>query len=278
MKTALQIFFILFTLATFSCTDKSANKEEKAASDTLKAPVAAAPENKVLEKDPRTMGGEKTKEQIMIEEDMKKIAEDTTGLCGYWVGAFGKNKINVALAYTNDKIATGHTVCAGNFRELKGSVKKINDKLYEFNMNEPGDDKYDGSFKFNIDLNSKKLSGSWKPFKNTVGAKNYVLEKREFEYNDTIGDYPTTSNTYLTPEDAQNLLPETAEMMRNEIYARHGYSFQNIKIRRIYDAKDWYMPVSIDIRDDLSALESYNIDFLLHYEDYQGDYYDGYGR
>jgi hypothetical protein len=66
------------------------------------------------------MGGEKTKEQIMIEENMKTIAQDETGLCGYWIGDFGKNKINVTIAYVNDKVANGHTVCAGNFRELKG--------------------------------------------------------------------------------------------------------------------------------------------------------------
>jgi hypothetical protein len=154
----------------------------------------------------------------------------------------------------------------------------MSDVLYEFNMKEPGDNKYDGNFKFSIDLNAGKLTGRWASFKNTAAAKDYVLEKREFVYNDTIGDYPSSSNTYLVTEDAQNLLPETAEMMRNEIYARHGYSFQNPKIREIFDKQDWYMPMSIDVRDDLTPIEAHNIDFLLHYEDYQAEYYDGYGR
>ncbi len=67
-------------------------------------------------------------------------------------------------------------------------------------------------------------------------------------------------------------------MIRNEIYARHGYSFRNFKIRRIFDAKDWYIPMSIDIRDQLTEMEAYNIDLLYNYEEYYEEYYDEYGR
>ncbi|MFN3402743.1 MAG: YARHG domain-containing protein [Cytophagaceae bacterium] len=76
----------------------------------------------------------------------------------------------------------------------------------------------------------------------------------------------------------ENLLPEEIEMIRNEIYARHGYSFSNLKIRRIFESKDWYIPMSVDIREQLTDIEAQNIDLLYNYEDYYMDYYDSYGR
>ena len=49
-------------------------------------------------------------------------------------------------------------------------------------------------------------------------------------------------------------------------------------VRRIFDEKDWYIPMAIDIRDQLTEIEAHNIDMLLNYEEYQDDYYNDYGR
>ncbi len=73
-------------------------------------------------------------------------------------------------------------------------------------------------------------------------------------------------------------MPEEIEIIRNEIYARHGYSFRNLKMRRIFDAKEWYIPMAVDIRDQFTEIEVQNIDMLYHYEDYYDEYYDGFGR
>jgi hypothetical protein len=53
------------------------------------------------------------------------------------------------------------------------------------------------------------------------------------------------------------------EVIRNTIYARHGYSFKNRRMRYIFDGYvDWYMPVSVDIRDQLTAVEKQNVELL----------------
>lgn len=231
-----------------------------------------------LEKDPRKIGPEKSASQQQIEINTGKINASNHPLYGYWVGDFGKNKINIALAYTANDSIYGHSVCAGNFRPIKGTIKETGPGTYQLTMFEPGDDKYDGAFDFTIDIDKKELSGSWKPYKNTVGAKTYILEKRNFVYNPKVGDFPDASTRYLEVPDVENLLPEQIEMIRNEIYARHGYSFTNLKIRRIFDAKDWYMPVSIDIREELTELEAHNIDLLYNYEEYYDEYYNDFGR
>lgn len=238
----------------------------------------AAPAKVVLAKDPRKIGPEKPKEQLIIEENIYNINSSENPLYGYWVGPFGKNKINIAIANVEGDSIRGHSVCAGNFRAIKGTIKKTENNLYIINMREPGDDQYDGEFNFTIDLTKNELSGSWKPYKNTVSAKTYTLTKREFAYDPTLGDHPEASTGYLEVPDVENLLPEEIEMIRNEIYARHGYSFTNLKIRRIFDAKEWYIPMAIDIRDQLTEIEAHNIDLLYNYEDYYEEYYNDFGR
>jgi len=68
------------------------------------------------------------------------------------------------------------------------------------------------------------------------------------------------------------------EVIRNGIYARHGYSFQNRRNRYMFEQVDWYIPVSIDIRTELTDIEKKNIELLKRYEAYAETYYDDFGR
>lgn len=273
--------FAACLLAVFlcSCTPDAREQGDATANEPSKV-VEATPVVKaaVLDKDPRKIGPEKSASQRRIEDNIYKINASENPLYGYWVGDFGKNKINIALAHTSGDSIFGHSVCAGNFRPIAGTLKETGPGVYSISMQEPGDDPYDGTFLFTIDVDKKELSGSWKPFKNTTGAKNYRLQKRSFKYNPAVGDFPEASTSYLEVPDVENMLPEQIEMIRNEIYARHGYSFTNMKIRRIFDAKDWYIPMGVDIREQLTELEAHNIDLLYNYEEYYEEYYNSYGR
>jgi hypothetical protein len=87
------------------------------------------------------------------------------------------------------------------------------------------------------------------------------------------------SNTLLTKSDVENLYKGDLEIIRNSIYARHGYSFQNRKMRYFFDNEiDWYMPVTTDVRNELTETEKKNIDLIKRYEDHAESYYDSYGR
>jgi hypothetical protein len=270
-NTCLLVAVILFSFSCSKTKENSALEISVAPDTTNKAPI-------VLANDPRKIGPEKSTDQLIIEENIYSINSSENPLYGYWVGAFGKNKINIAIAKIEGDSVFGHSVCAGNFRAIKGKIESTGENLYKAVMREPGDDQYDGEFLFVVDVAKQELSGSWKPYKKTVGAKTYVLTKTEFTYDASLGDHPEASSTYLEVPDVENLLPEEIEMIRNEIYARHGYSFTNIKIRRIFDEKDWYIPMAIDIRDQLTEIEAHNIDLLLNYEEYQEEYYNDYGR
>ncbi|MEL6924283.1 MAG: YARHG domain-containing protein, partial [Bacteroidota bacterium] len=82
----------------------------------------------------------------------------------------------------------------------------------------------------------------------------------------------------LTRADVENMHKGDLEVMRNAIYARHGYSFKNRKMRYVFNYVDWYMPVSTDIRAQLTDIEKENIALLKRYEQHAERYYDSFGR
>jgi hypothetical protein len=275
MKTA-NLLLLLAALCIIACEKKS--QPTDVAADTTAA--EAKPVMKVVKLDARKIGGDKSSEQVQIDEAIRKMEEnDGDPVVGYWVGAFGHNKINIAIADVENGNALGYTVCAGNFRPITGTVTISEDSVYSFIMNEPGTDQYDGHFIFKIDLQEDAMEGQWSPFKKgAASSKTFTLNKTKFEYNEENGTYPQASSRVLDEEDVANLLKEELEVMRNEIYARHGYSFKDKEMRQTFDTVSWYVPMGIDIRANLTDVEVVNIDLIYEYENYQEENYDDYGR
>ena len=86
------------------------------------------------------------------------------------------------------------------------------------------------------------------------------------------------STTPLRSQDVENMYKRDLELMRNAIYARHGYSFQNREMRYFFDQVDWYIPVSTNVTGQLTDLERKNIELLKRYENHAATYYDSFGR
>jgi hypothetical protein len=236
--------------------------------------------------------GSKAGEQLRLEELLSQLKESELAhkgdekevLFGHWVGAFGKNKINITVVAiepigADNAIAYGYSVCAGNFRALTGTYNAKGNQIYSFVLNEPGDDPYDGKFEFEINTGQGTLVGNWTPFiAKGNSPKKYNLTKKVYSYDATIGDFPEASQRLLTADEVSFYYPEDLTYMRNEIYARHGYSFKNKDMRYFFEAQGWYVPMGVDIRYNLTPIEIANIGLIYEYETYYEDYYDGYGR
>lgn len=217
------------------------------------------------------------------------------------------NKINIAIDKIDGETIEGRSIVAGNFRPFSGTVEQEGN-IYTVEAKEPGDDKYDGSFSFTIDGDKNSIKGFWvsNDKKLSVTKRKYILNKKTFSYNkdltldkgalyeefyntyndeNGVFEAPTekvlevnASNTALKSADVENLYKGDLEIIRNAIYARHGYSFQNRKMRYFFDQLDWYIPVSTNITADLTDVEKKNIDLLKRYEKHAEKYYDTYGR
>jgi len=129
------------------------------------------------------------------------VIKDAKDLIGYWVGKFEAdvaidpiyagertawdytNKINISIDEINGDTVKGHSVVAGNYRPFLGTVEKER-SVFRFYAQEPGDDKYDGIFKFSISQGDSVLAGTWKAnHKIRIPARKYALSKKIFHYN-----------------------------------------------------------------------------------------------
>ncbi|MBS1797882.1 MAG: YARHG domain-containing protein [Acidobacteria bacterium] len=219
-----------------------------------------------------------------------------------------ENRITISIDSLDAGTIAGHSVVAGNNRPFKGTFKQEGKSL-KVEAAEPGDDQYDGSFSFTIDPDGKTVSGTWTANnkKLSVSKRKYALTKKQFRYDASLNlpedvqwtelyeKYPkfpdkiesltedvtriNASARELTKKDVENMYKGDLEIIRNAIYARHGYSFKNRRIRFIFDQfVPWYMPLNTDIRTDLTEIEKKNIELLKRYEDHAERYYDEYGR
>ena len=239
-------------------------------------------------------------------------------LSGSYVGAFvaakqdfrknpmEMNKINLTIDSVEGSKVRGHSVVAGNNRPFSGTLTKKSDK-YVIEAKEPGDDPYDGTFLFAVYPETGRVNGTWTSFDKSLAVtkRKYELERRTFKYDpnqsvegmrmrEIYDSYNpemnksesltedawkyNASNTELTTAIVENMYKRDLEVIRNTIYARHGYSFQNRQMRYIFDHISWYMPVSTDVTGQLTDLEKKNIELLKRYENHATNYYDRFGR
>jgi len=205
-------------------------------------------------------------------------AAPPTSVIGSWSGMLDGNKITLFIDRMDNGAISGYSVCAGNDRPFNGTYSETEPGIFKAAATEPGDNKYDGKFEMAISQSPLQIEGTWTPLNPAQTTRNFHLSRKNFKYDTAAGTYTEASTRVLTTDDVENLYKEDLRYMRNEIYARHGYSFKLKEVRAMFDYKAWYMPVSTDVRKKLTPIEIKNEQLIKHYEKYAETNYDDYGR
>ncbi|WP_027386837.1 YARHG domain-containing protein [Chryseobacterium gregarium] len=103
-----------------------------------------------------------------------------------------------------------------------------------------------------------------------TASKNRIASDAVFKIN--------ASKQKLTEKDLKNLRKLDMEIIKNSIFARHGYSFKKATYRNFFEQTDWYIPVSNNVDNDLSPMEKENVALLNRFIKYAEDKYDSFGR
>ncbi len=228
---------------------------------------------------------------------------------------YRENKITIAIDTINNEKIKGHSIVAGNSRPFDGVVSTDKNGAKKITAKEPGNNTYDGEFTFT--LNDTALQGTWTSYKKIdITQRRYLLKKTTYTYNpnqlldkksskqfvnyenakkthfdaefeEFRKEYAAAtekiyainaSNTLLEKEEVENLNKGDLLIIRNAIYARHGYSFKNRPLRIFFDAQEWYIPLSANITTNFTEIEKKNIELILRYEKNAKEYYDYFGR
>jgi hypothetical protein len=80
------------------------------------------------------------------------------------------------------------------------------------------------------------------------------------------GIYPEGSTRLLRHSDMVGLTSWDLKIMRNEIFARHGYIFQLQEIADYFNGQSWYVARYKNVYNLLSYTEKKNIEFIKLYE------------
>ncbi|MEO8513723.1 MAG: YARHG domain-containing protein [Ignavibacteria bacterium] len=83
--------------------------------------------------------------------------------------------------------------------------------------------------------------------------------------------YPQASERLLTGDDVSNMSGWDLKIMRNEIFARHGYIFKSEEMRSYFSYEKWYTPRYENVDDMITDVEKKNIELIKRYESRAGN-------
>lgn len=81
----------------------------------------------------------------------------------------------------------------------------------------------------------------------------------------SLNQFAFLSSQLLTPEDIQNFSPAELRILRNAIFARHGYMFQSEDLKQYFGNFYDYTPVTRNVTD-FNSVENANVAFIKLYE------------
>ncbi len=73
-------------------------------------------------------------------------------------------------------------------------------------------------------------------------------------------------NDQLTKTELYGKSAEELRIMRNEIFARHGYIFKSQDLQEYFKSKEWYKPLHQDVTDLLTESDKKNIELIVEQE------------
>jgi hypothetical protein len=115
-------------------------------------------------------------------------------------------------------------------------------------------------------FNVKAASDDW--YKKEKIMTLQKIEWFNFSGNPGLkGRYPFASTLVLIDDILANFTIRQLKIMRNEIFARHGYIFKNVEWSTWFAKQDWYKGELEHVNDRLTELERLNIRLILRMED-----------
>lgn len=105
-----------------------------------------------------------------------------------------------------------------------------------------------------------------KVYESPISTQTNQQQQQTYTSSTTFGRFPEASDRLLTASDLQNLSKYDLKIMRNEIFARHGYIFRTNDMKNYFQNQNWYTPRYNDVNSMLTSIEHKNVTLIKRYE------------
>ena len=103
----------------------------------------------------------------------------------------------------------------------------------------------------------------------TVQYCNDISAPTEVVTTNSVEDYMedlSWTNIDLSESDLDRFSLEDLRLLRNAIFAKHGYIFSNPKLYKYFQKYQWYFPTSNNVYDELTITEKRNVQIIKNHE------------
>lgn len=91
-------------------------------------------------------------------------------------------------------------------------------------------------------------------------------EKQSSPNSNIFGSFPQASQRLITTSELSGMSKKDLKIMRNEIFARHGYIFKSADMKSYFSQQKWYQAQFGDVTSMLSQIEKQNVELIKKYE------------
>lgn len=122
------------------------------------------------------------------------------------------------------------------------------------------------STEYNYDQDNSDSDDSSDNESTEIELNNIDSDESDAEMDD---EFKVLSERNLSESDLYGMSKKELEIMRNSIYARHGYRFKRDDLANFFSQFSWYYPVTSDMSAvymEMSDIEKYNIEFIKKHE------------
>ena len=150
-------------------------------------------------------------------------------------------------------------------KRIDSYKKNINELLRIYSVSDKVERDYELEKKFRsllIEMLYYPLSGIYKGFGYAV-TKSLDLENLS---TNSLRKYAALSVYKLNPNMLKEFSAKELRLMRNEIFANHGYIFRSDDLRKYFSQQKWYNPSFENVDHLLTEIEKHNVNMILNEE------------
>ena len=188
----------------------------------------------------------------------EKYEVDDFQLLGSWFGKIRNNWISFNITSTSNHMLRGFIITDTLFHSFQGMYNTSDDIHYNLEITQNIDTNL-RLYTLQLSLEDMTISGVTKSFDNQ-DQDSVVLEKRNYEYDVTLGTYPEFSQRLITTSELEELSKDELVYITEEILAKHGLIFFNNETREMFSHKKWYIPQNFRVSQLLTEKEKLNLD------------------